>query len=125
ADFVLVRSMARHLFVAMLLVAAVSGAHGRFKGIDPETTLRILDGEKFRVVHHVADLPSDVLVAAGIIPRRRPVDTVIADPGHDYQRHPASVDFSRADTQLIFGAISPSYLLFCTWEGGLTEARSE
>ena len=104
------------------MAAAVSSAHGRSQSIDRESTLRILEGQKFSVTHRVADLPRDVLVAAGIIPRRRPIDTVIADPGHDYQRHPASIDFSKAYSQLIFGAISPTYLLFCTREGGLTEA---
>lgn len=115
--------MTLRLFAAIFVAAAVSSAHGGSKGIERETTLKILEAEKFRIVHRVADLPRNMLVAAGIIPRRRPVDTVIADPGHDYQRHPASVDFSKAHSQLIFGAISPNYFLFCTREGGFTEAE--
>ena len=115
--------MTRSLYVAILVATAVSSAHGSSKGIDRESTLKILAAEKFSVVHRVADLPPEILVAAGIIPLGRSLATVIADPGHDYQRHPTPIDFSKAASQLIFGAVSPNYLLFCTWEGGQTEAE--
>ena len=115
--------MCRLFIVAIFVFAAAGSAVGQSKGIDRAATLQILEGEKFRIVHHAADLPRDVLVGAGIIPRQRPVDTVLADPGHDYQRHPTPIDFSKAASQLIFGAVSPNYLLFCTWEGGQTEAE--
>lgn len=85
--------------------------------------LTILQENRFRPIHHVSDLPRNILVAAGVIPRNRTLESVLAGPGREYQSGHAGIDPSQAEAQLMFGAISEQYLLFCYRAGGLTEAE--
>jgi hypothetical protein len=115
--------MACHLILISIVVFLLDGCVALAKGEknNEDHILGILNTEQFRVVHRVRDLPTDVLLAAGVIPRNRNIASVIVDPGQDYQRGHGPIDFDRADSQLIFGAVSNNYVLFCYWTGGLTE----
>lgn len=112
--------------VSLLLLASAMSlvvAHPAGAAISRSETLAILGRTRFRLVRHVRDLPVDVFRAAGLIPHGRTIDSFIVDPGKDYQQHPASVDLSKAASQLIFAGISDKYIVCSFWAGGLTEAE--
>ncbi len=114
----------RRLYICALVLPAITclvvntcTAH------DARSLFDILAHNEFEVIHHVSQLPMRVLSAANAIPRSKKIESIMVDPGQDYQDQHSGIDFSKPTTQLVFGGVAKHYVLVCYWVGGVTKAE--